>query len=98
MTLNDLTENMAIQVKIIDSDATGEIRDALYYSKSEWEKLKQVDLDKDKADRVTKIKNKIAEMSIAPAKTSSDYSEEYLIEMAKLEGIAVEKLKERLDG
>jgi len=98
MELNDLPENTFIQVRIINKDSDGEIRDALYYTESEWKELLEADLEKDKADRVKAHKDKVKAMSEAPAKKSKDYSEEDLREMAKMEGCTVEELKERLDN
>lgn len=94
MTLENLPEDTFIQVRIKDKD----LQDAIYYTESEWKALKEADLDKAKADRIQAHKDKVKAMSEAPPKKSKDYSEEDLIEMAKLEGCTVEELKERLDG
>ncbi len=99
MTLDEMTADMRIQVLISDKDETGsEIKDALYYTADEFKLKKLKDIDSEKAARVKAHKDKVKAMSEAPVKKSKDYSEEDLTEMAKLEGITVEELKERLDG
>ena len=98
MDINNLPENAFIQYRIREKTDIGEVSDALYYTSDEWKAMKESDLEKEKSDRVKAHKDKVKAMSEAPAKTSKDYSEEDLIEMAKLEGITVEELIMRLDG